>query len=100
MHPAGIGTTAQALASGRPQVCVPFANDQFDNARRVAAVGAGVVLRARRVTVARLAEAIAAARQPSTALAAAGARLRAISEAFDVQLGESIDELTALPYNS
>ena len=98
VHPSGIGTTAQALASGRPQVCVPFANDQFDNARRVAALGAGVVLRARRVTVSRLAEAVAAARQPATTSAAAAARLRA-TESFDVRLGQAVDELTSLPYN-
>ena len=99
VHPSGIGTTAQALASGRPQVCVPFANDQFDNARRVADLGAGVVLRARRVTVSRLANAIAAARQPSTVSAAAAARLRT-TEPFVVQLGQAVNELTNLPYTS
>lgn len=41
----GFGTTLAALATGVPQVVIPlFASDQFDNARRVAAVGAGIAL--------------------------------------------------------
>ena len=35
----GIGTTAQALRSGRPMLVVPFAFDQPDNAARVEALG-------------------------------------------------------------
>ncbi len=34
VHQGGIGTTAQALRSGRPMLVVPFAHDQFDNAGR------------------------------------------------------------------
>ncbi len=41
----GFGTTMTALAAGLPQVVVPlFAGDQFENAARVDAVGAGVSL--------------------------------------------------------
>ena len=41
----GFGTTMTALAAGLPQVVVPlFAGDQFENASRVDAVGAGVSL--------------------------------------------------------
>jgi UDP:flavonoid glycosyltransferase YjiC (YdhE family) len=41
----GYGTTLAALAAGLPQVVLPlFSFDQFDNARRVAEVGAGVAL--------------------------------------------------------
>ncbi len=41
----GFGTTMTALAGGVPQVVVPlFAFDQFVNAERVAAIGAGVCL--------------------------------------------------------
>jgi UDP:flavonoid glycosyltransferase YjiC (YdhE family) len=39
----GSGTTLGALAAGLPLVVVPLFADQPDNARRVAAVGAGVV---------------------------------------------------------
>jgi UDP:flavonoid glycosyltransferase YjiC (YdhE family) len=41
VHSGGIGTTAQALRAGRPQLVVPFAHDQFDNASRVERLGAG-----------------------------------------------------------
>jgi UDP:flavonoid glycosyltransferase YjiC (YdhE family) len=40
VHSGGIGTLAQALAAGRPQLITPVAFDQPDNARR--AVGLGV----------------------------------------------------------
>jgi UDP:flavonoid glycosyltransferase YjiC (YdhE family) len=42
VHQGGIGTTAQALASGHPSLVVPFAHDQFDNAERVRRLGAGL----------------------------------------------------------
>ena len=35
VHHGGIGTTAEALRAGVPQVIVPLAYDQFDNAARV-----------------------------------------------------------------
>jgi UDP:flavonoid glycosyltransferase YjiC (YdhE family) len=39
VHQGGIGTLAQALAAGRPQLVVPVAFDQPDNARRVVVLG-------------------------------------------------------------
>lgn len=39
MHQGGIGTTAQAMRSGRPALVVPFGHDQFDNAARAARLG-------------------------------------------------------------
>lgn len=39
VHQGGIGTLAQALAAGRPQLVVPVAFDQPDNARRTVALG-------------------------------------------------------------
>lgn len=44
VHQGGVGTTAQALRSGKPELVVPFAHDQFDNADRVQRLGAGRVL--------------------------------------------------------
>ncbi len=41
VHHGGIGTTAEALRAGVPQVIVPLAYDQFDNAERVVALAAG-----------------------------------------------------------
>ncbi len=40
VHQGGIGTTAQAMRSGRPMLVVPFAHDQFDNGARVRRLGA------------------------------------------------------------
>lgn len=41
IHHGGIGTTAAALAAGIPQLIVPFAFDQFDNAARAVQLGVG-----------------------------------------------------------
>jgi len=46
VHHGGIGTTAEALRAGTPQLVVPLAHDQFDNAARVTALGVGGTLRA------------------------------------------------------
>lgn len=39
VHQGGVGTTAQALRSGRPALVVPFGQDQPDNARRAVDLG-------------------------------------------------------------
>jgi rhamnosyltransferase subunit B len=39
VHQGGVGTTGQALRSGRPMLVVPFGQDQPDNARRSVALG-------------------------------------------------------------
>ena len=39
VHSGGIGTTGQALKSGKAQLVVPHAHDQFDNAARVVRLG-------------------------------------------------------------
>lgn len=44
IHQAGIGTLSQAMRSRRPQLIVPFAFDQPDNARRAAELGIARVL--------------------------------------------------------
>jgi rhamnosyltransferase subunit B len=44
VHHGGIGTTAQTMAAGIPQLITPFAHDQFDNATRVAHLGCGAEL--------------------------------------------------------
>ena len=40
-HHGGIGTTAQALQAGKPQLIMPLAHDQLDNAARVRRFGVG-----------------------------------------------------------
>jgi UDP:flavonoid glycosyltransferase YjiC (YdhE family) len=44
VHHGGIGTTAQAMRSGRPMLVVPFAHDQFDNGERAKRLGIAEVL--------------------------------------------------------
>lgn len=49
VHHGGIGTTAEALRAGTPQLVIPLAHDQFDNGVRVQALGAGEILSASRL---------------------------------------------------
>jgi len=41
VHHGGIGTSAQAMRAGIPQLVSPLFYDQFDNAACVTALGAG-----------------------------------------------------------
>jgi rhamnosyltransferase subunit B len=50
VHHGGIGTTAQALAAGIPQVIRPMTHDQPDNAARVQLLGAGVSINPKNYT--------------------------------------------------
>jgi UDP:flavonoid glycosyltransferase YjiC (YdhE family) len=80
VHQGGVGTTAQALRSGRPMLVVPFAHDQFDNAARVVRLGSARTLARSRCRAARLAQELAALfDDPRYARAAAerGVRVRA-----------------------
>ncbi|TYL43940.1 MULTISPECIES: glycosyltransferase [Dickeya] len=45
LHHGGIGTMAQSFAAGIPQLVIPSAFDQFDNARRVTAMKCGTWLK-------------------------------------------------------
>lgn len=56
VHHGGIGTTAVALRAGTPQLIVPMAYDQFDNGARVAALHAGLTLKAGRASARTLAD--------------------------------------------
>lgn len=51
VHQGGVGTTAQALRAGVPQLVVPFGFDQPDNARRVVGLGVGETLGPRQYSV-------------------------------------------------
>jgi UDP:flavonoid glycosyltransferase YjiC (YdhE family) len=50
VHHGGVGTAAQALRSGRPQLIIPFFADQPDNAGRIARLGCARVLPRRQFT--------------------------------------------------
>jgi rhamnosyltransferase subunit B len=55
VHQGGIGTTAQAMRSGRPMIVVPWSHDQPDNAHRVERLGVGRTIPRSRYTAARVA---------------------------------------------
>ena len=54
VHHGGVGTLSQALAAGVPQVIMPMAHDQPDNAERLERLGVARSLRPRRFTARRL----------------------------------------------
>ncbi len=56
VHHGGIGTTAQAMRSGKPTVIIPYANDEFDNAARARKLGVSATLHLRRLNVKNMAE--------------------------------------------
>ena len=58
VHQCGIGTTSQALYSGKPQILIPFAHDQPDNACRVKKLDCGVIVFAKQLSVGKLIKAI------------------------------------------
>lgn len=56
VHQGGAGTLGQALRSGHPQLVVPYAHDQPDNAFRVTNLGVARTLYPRRYSTERVAE--------------------------------------------
>jgi rhamnosyltransferase subunit B len=55
VHQGGVGTVGHALRAGRPQLVVPFAVDQPDNAQRLQRLGGAEVLYPRQYTAPRAA---------------------------------------------
>jgi rhamnosyltransferase subunit B len=51
VHQGGVGTTAQALRSGKPTIIVPYSHDQPDNAARMERLGTSRTIRRDRYTV-------------------------------------------------
>lgn len=71
VHHGGVGTLSQGFAAGLPQIVMPMAHDQPDNAHRLVRLGAGLSLPPRRFTPGRLATALRACRDDRTLRAAA-----------------------------
>jgi rhamnosyltransferase subunit B len=93
VHHGGIGTTAQGLSRGVPQLLMPMGFDQLDNAERVARLGVAEQLSPRRFTAKNVAESLARLTD-SPAVATA---CRAVTGKFTgdplQQTAESIEEL-------
>lgn len=83
VHHGGIGTLSQGFAAGLPQIVMPMAHDQPDNAYRLVRLGAGLSLPPRRFTPERLAAALIACRDDTTLRAAAQACARRLQERPD-----------------
>jgi rhamnosyltransferase subunit B len=66
VHHGGVGTTAAALEAGCPQLVLPLAWDQPDNAARVARLGVGICLGARQQTAGHMTRALARLVTPET----------------------------------
>lgn len=94
VHSGGIGTTAQALRSGRPQLVVPFAHDQFDNAARVERLGAGRAIGLGDLAAARFEEALRAVLSDPAVGEKAAAASRAVSA--DDGVASACDAVEAL----
>jgi rhamnosyltransferase subunit B len=50
VHHGGLSTTAQALFAGCPQLVIPFAHDQFNNAACIKQLGAGLFVPSRKIS--------------------------------------------------
>jgi UDP:flavonoid glycosyltransferase YjiC (YdhE family) len=55
----GVGTVSQAIAAGIPQLVIPIAHDQFDNAERVVRLGIGEKLQANKLNSVRISDLLA-----------------------------------------
>jgi len=80
VHQGGIGTTAQALRSGRPMIVMPHGFDQPDNADRITRLGVGLTVPKAKYNADRATRALGRLlNEPSFAsnAAAIGARIRA-----------------------
>ncbi|MEM6313191.1 MAG: glycosyltransferase [Planctomycetota bacterium] len=91
VHHGGIGTMSQAFAAGVPQLVMPMAHDQFDNAERMKRLGVGDWVGVRRFTprrVGRLLGKVIARREAARELAG--------KLAGDDGLGKAADLLEAV----
>jgi UDP:flavonoid glycosyltransferase YjiC (YdhE family) len=86
VHQAGIGTLAQALRAGRPQLITPVWFDQPDNAARAVKLGVARTLPFRRVTAARLVQELG----PLLATAAYAQAARRLSAALGTADGAAV----------
>jgi rhamnosyltransferase subunit B len=73
VHQGGVGTTGQALRSGRPQLVVAWSHDQPDNGARVARLGCGQWMPRKAYTTRRATRALRAILENSACAARAAA---------------------------
>jgi UDP:flavonoid glycosyltransferase YjiC (YdhE family) len=93
VHHGGVGTVAECFAAGVPQVILPIAFDQKDNAIRVKRLGAGEWVRAGRASGGRIAALVKSMLTPEVR-----SRCRALAQRFGTNspLEAAADHLEAL----
>jgi rhamnosyltransferase subunit B len=91
IHQAGAGTLHQALLAGRPQLAVPHAFDQPDNAHRAARLGVARIVGPRRFRARRVAAELARILEDSAYLDRA--RAAAAVVATEPGVGAAVDEI-------
>jgi UDP:flavonoid glycosyltransferase YjiC (YdhE family) len=97
VHHGGIGTTAEALAGGRPMIVVPHAHDQFDNAFRAERLGVARTLDARRYSSERAARLLVALEDPGVVQRAKDVALKVRSEnGVDVAAAQIVRQAAAV----
>ncbi len=82
VHHGGIGTAAQAMSAGVPQLVLPYSYDQFDNAVRLKGLGVGEWLKPAHRTSHKIAEALSRLDHPAIAM-----RCRSIADRMKDQTG-------------
>jgi UDP:flavonoid glycosyltransferase YjiC (YdhE family) len=98
VHHGGIGTAAQALAAGIPQLVVPMAYDQPDNAARLERMGVAEILPARRFRATRAAAALRLAMDESHRAACISIKHRLAGEDPLAKAAEIIEGTFAQKY--
>ena len=97
VHQCGIGTTSQALSAGKPQILIPFAHDQPDNANRVKKLGIGLVIPARRLNIQRLSAAIKEITEEEAYMHKAEIFSRlVITDSFSTRIVEALDKFAKI----
>ncbi|MBP7589514.1 MAG: glycosyltransferase, partial [Thermoanaerobaculia bacterium] len=94
VHQGGVGTSAEALRSGRPMLVVPHCHDQPDNAHRLERLGVARAIPAERYTVRRATRTIAALLADSAA--AERARILGAQIAAETGVATACDALEGL----
>jgi UDP:flavonoid glycosyltransferase YjiC (YdhE family) len=100
VHHGGIGSIAQALAAGTPQIAVPSAFDQADNGARLERLGVGVSLSPGKFNVRRGAEALDRALGEECLRATAAAKARFSAAQPREQSADLIERAFAEPRRS
>ena len=83
VHHGGVGTTSQCFAAGVPQIVLPMAFDQFDNAARVAKIACGLWMPMTNISVSSLQKCLRALDQASVAVAEVACRFTGSPDACD-----------------